>query len=161
MNIERQVLLKAPRDRVWKALINADEFGSWFGVAFRNQAFEVGKRVTGQITYPGYTHLVFSVLVETIEPEAKLAFRWHPYAVDATKDYSNETPTLVEFTLKDAEVGTLLTLMESGFDKVPLARRVEAFRMNSGGWDEQMKNIARHVAQPSAAVQVAAKRWGA
>ena len=146
--IEREVLLKAPRSRVWRALSNAEEFGNWFGVALKGKSFVAGKRVQGKITYPGYEHLDFDVLIERMEPERLFSFRWHPYAADPTVDYSKEPTTLVVFELKEVEGGTLLTVVESGFDKVPLSRRLEAFRMNSGGWDEQMKNIERYVATP-------------
>lgn len=144
--IERRILLKASRARVWRALADAEEFGGWFGVALQGQSFVVGQRARGHITHPGYEHLVFEVLVERVEPERLLALRWHPAAVDPKVDYSQEPTTLVEFTLSDAEGGTLLTLVESGFDRIPPARRLDAFRMNSDGWDEQMKNIEAHVA---------------
>jgi uncharacterized protein YndB with AHSA1/START domain len=143
--IEREILLEAPRPRVWRALSNAEEFGNWFGVALKGKTFAAGKRVQGKITYPGYEHIVWDVVIERMEPERLLSFRWHPYAVDPALDYSKEPTTLVEFTLKDVAGGTLLAVVESGFDKVPVARRQEAFRMNSGGWDMQMKNIGTHV----------------
>jgi uncharacterized protein YndB with AHSA1/START domain len=146
--IEREIQLKAPLSRVWQALSNAEEFGDWFGVALKGKTFAVGDRVHGQITYPGYEHLVFEVLIERMEPERLLSFRWHPYAVDPSVDYSKEPTTLVVFELKEGEGGTLLRVVESGFDKIPSSRRQEAFRMNSGGWDEQMKNIQQHVATP-------------
>lgn len=146
--IERKILLKAPRSRVWRALANAEEFGRWFGVSLEGQAFVAGHRARGHITHPGYEHLLFDVLVERVEPERLLALRWHPAAIDPAVDYSKEPTTLVEFELAEAEGGTLLTLVESGFDKIPPERRLEAFRMNSGGWDEQMKNIEKHVATP-------------
>lgn len=144
--IERQIVINAPRSRVWRALADAGEFGRWFGVALEGQAFVAGQRTQGRITHPGYEHLMFEVQVERVEPERVLAFRWHPYAVDPAVDYSNEPTTLVVFELADAPGGTLLKLVESGFDAIPAARRAEAFRMNSGGWDAQMQNIARHVA---------------
>ncbi|HEY4647149.1 MAG TPA: SRPBCC family protein [Steroidobacteraceae bacterium] len=144
--IERKILLKAPRARVWRALSNAEEFGGWFGVALKGKAFAAGKRVQGQITYPGYEHVVFDVLIERVEPERLLSWRWHPAAVEPSVDYSQEPTTLVVFELKEVDGGTLLSVVESGFDNVPPARRLEAFRMNSGGWDEQMKNIEKHVA---------------
>jgi uncharacterized protein YndB with AHSA1/START domain len=143
--IEREILLKAPRSRVWRALANAEEFGDWFGVALKGKTFAAGKRVQGNITYPGYEHVVFDVLIVRMEPEQSLSFRWHPYAVDPAVDYSKEPTTLVEFNLKEVEGGTLLRVVESGFDSIPPSRRAEAFRMNSGGWDEQMKNIEKHV----------------
>lgn len=144
--IEREILLKAPRSRVWRALSNAEEFGDWFGVALKGKTFAAGARVQGQITYPGYEHVVFDALIVKLEPERFLSFRWHPYAVDPSFDYSKEPTTLVEFELKEVEGGTLLSVVESGFDNIPPSRRLEAFRMNSGGWDEQMKNIEKHVA---------------
>jgi uncharacterized protein YndB with AHSA1/START domain len=146
--IERKILLKAPRSRVWRALSNAEEFGGWFGVSLKGQVFAAGQHARGHITHPGYEHLVFDVLVERIEPERLLALRWHPAAIDPAVDYSKEPTTLVEFELTEVEGGTLLTLVESGFDQIPPERRLEAFRMNSGGWDEQMKNIEKHVATP-------------
>lgn len=146
--IERNVVLKAPRSRVWRALSDAEEFGNWFGVALQGKRFAAGQRTQGHITHPGYEHVIWNVLIERVEPEHLLAWRWHPYAIDPAVDYSSETPTRVVFELKDVEGGTLLTVTESGFDQVPAARRAEAFRMNSGGWDEQMRRIAKHVASP-------------
>ncbi len=146
--IEREILLKVPRSRVWRAISNADEFGSWFGVAFKGKTFVAGQRVQGQITYPGYEHVVFDILIETMEPERRLTWRWHPAAIERGVDYTQETPTLVVFELKEVDGGTLLTIVESGFDQIPPARRAEAFRMNSGGWDAQIKNIEKHVATP-------------
>ena len=144
--IERSTVINAPRERVWRALSIAEEFGSWFGAKLAGQAFAPGQRTRGQITYPGYEHLYFDVLVERVEPQDLLSFRWHPGALDASFDYSSEEATLVTFTLDDAPGhGTLLKVVESGFDKLPPERRLEAFRMNSGGWDAQMKNIVRHV----------------
>lgn len=146
--IEREILLKAPGSKVWRALSNAEEFGDWFGVALKGKTFAAGQRVQGQITHPGYEHLVWEVVIERMEPERLLSFRWHPYAVDPAIDYSLEPTTLVEFALKAVADGTLLSVIESGFDNVPPMRRLEAFRMNSGGWDEQMENIKKHVATP-------------
>ncbi|MDB6154338.1 MAG: hypothetical protein JWL90_2791 [Chthoniobacteraceae bacterium] len=146
--IEKQILLKAPRSRVWRALSNAEEFGTWFGVALKGKTFAAGQRMQGQITHPGYEHFVFEVMIEQMEPEELFSFRWHPYPADPAIDYSQEATTLVEFKLQETEDGTLLSIVESGFDKVPIARRMEAFRMNSGGWDEQMKNIESHVTTP-------------
>lgn len=144
--IEREILLNAPLARVWRALADAREFGDWFGVALKGQTFVAGGRVRGQITYPGYEHLVFEVLVEKLEPERLLSFRWHPYAVDPGVDYAQEPATLVVFTLQTVADGTLLRIVESGFDALPIPRRQEAFSMNSSGWDEQMVNIEKHVA---------------
>jgi uncharacterized protein YndB with AHSA1/START domain len=144
--IEKQILLKAPRPRVWHALADAETFGDWFGVALKGQRFVAGESAHGHITYPGYEHLLFEITLERIEPEHLLSFHWHPYAVDATRDYSNEPPTRVVFELEEVDGGTLLRVVESGFDRIPAERRAEAFRMNSGGWDQQMKNILHHVA---------------
>ena len=145
--IERSVVINAPRERVWRALSNAEEFGTWFRADLKGQAFAPGRRVRGRITYPGYEHLWFDVVVDRIEPQQLLSYRWHPYPADPAVDYTQEQPTLVTFTLKDAPAnGTLLTVVETGFDNVPPHRRLEAFRMNSRGWDGQMDNIVRHVA---------------
>jgi uncharacterized protein YndB with AHSA1/START domain len=140
-------MLKASRSRVWRALTNAEEFGNWFGVKLEGKTFVAGQRVQGRITYPGYEHLVFDVLIERVEPERVLSWRWHPAAIDPTVDYEKEATTLVVFELKEVQGGTSLTVIESGFDNVPPSRRLEAFRMNSQGWDEQMKNIEKHVAK--------------
>lgn len=143
--IERTILLKAPRSRVWRALSNAEEFGRWFGVALEGGTFTAGQRIRGNITYPGYEHVVFDIVIERLEPESLLSWRWHPAAIEPLVDYSQEPTTLVVFELKATENGTLLSVVESGFDNVPQERRSEAFRLNSGGWSEQMENIAKHV----------------
>jgi uncharacterized protein YndB with AHSA1/START domain len=142
--IERSIHIQSPRVRVWRALADAEEFGSWFGVDLKGQCFAPGQRARGPITEEGYRHVMFDVVVERIEPERLLSWRWHPYAVDPKIDYSGEQATLVTFTLEDAAGGTLLKVVESGFQQVPPERRFEAFRMNSGGWDAQMDNIRRH-----------------
>jgi uncharacterized protein YndB with AHSA1/START domain len=142
--IEKKILLRAPRARVWRALTDAAEFGAWFRVKLEG-AFEAGKRVRGRVTYPGYEHVTFEVLVERIEPQRTFSLRWHPAAVDPAVDYSKEPTTLVEFELEEAAEGTLLRMVESGFDRIPAGRRDEAFRMNSEGWEIQMENVRRHV----------------
>jgi uncharacterized protein YndB with AHSA1/START domain len=144
--IERMITLSAPRSRVWRALSDSKEFGSWFGVDFKGQPFVAGKSLKGQITYPGYEHLVMEVFIEQIVPERLLSWRWHPAAIDTAVDYSQEPMTLVVFELEEAGGGVTLRVVESGFDKIPTDRRAPAFRMNCSGWDEQMRNIENHVA---------------
>ncbi|MDO7900280.1 SRPBCC family protein [Pseudomonas citrulli] len=139
--IERKILLKVPRAQVWRALANAEAFGQWFGVALEGKRFVAGERTQGQITYPGYQHLIWDVAVERVEPERVFSFRWHPYAVEPQVDYSQEPETRVQFELEDMDGGTLLKVVESGFNAIPESRRLKAFRMDSRGWDEQMANI--------------------
>lgn len=144
--IKKQIELKAPISRVWKALTDHNQFGEWFQVKM-DGPFEPGKVSTGHITYPGYEHLKWEATVKEMVPERRFSFTWHPYGVDPDVDYSKEEPTLVEFELEPTAEGTRLTLTESGFDKVPAHRREEAFRMNEGGWTEQMKNIEEYVSR--------------
>jgi uncharacterized protein YndB with AHSA1/START domain len=143
--IEKRIELKAPLSRVWRALTDHHEFGKWFGVKLEGP-FVPGQLALGQITIRGYEHVRWQAVVQKIEPETLFSFTWHPYGIDPKVDYSKETPTLVEFRLQETAGGTLLLLTESGFDKVPANRRAEAFRMNDGGWTQQMKNIESHVA---------------
>jgi uncharacterized protein YndB with AHSA1/START domain len=144
--IEKEVLLRAPRSRVWRALTDSKEFGAWFQIKF-TEPFRPGATVRGQITYPGYEHLAGDFVIEAMEPERLFVYRWHPNAVDMSRDYSDEPMTRVEFRLEDAEGGTRLRLTESGFDAIPIARRAEALKSNDGGWTEQMKAIERYVRQ--------------
>jgi uncharacterized protein YndB with AHSA1/START domain len=144
-SIEKHILIKAPRSRVWRAVADRTEFGRWFRVRLPAGTFVAGEQASGNITNPGYEHLVMNVEVVEVTPEERLSYRWHPYAIDPNVDYSSEPTTLVTFTLVDADGGTLLTVVESGFDQIPLHRRDEAFRMNDGGWAAQMTNIERHV----------------
>ena len=144
--IEKTVILKAPRARVWRAIAGAKQFGEWFRVRLDGE-FAAGATIRGNITYPGYEHLTMEVVVERIEPERFFSYRWHPHAIDPKVDYSTEPMTLVEFTLEDAAGGTRLTIVESGFDRIPLSRRALAFRMNSDGWSEQLQNIERYVSR--------------
>jgi uncharacterized protein YndB with AHSA1/START domain len=145
--IEKTVVLQAPRSRVWRAISNAKEFGEWFGVKL-DGAFAQGATVHGKITNPGYDHLALEFQIERIDPETYFAYRWHPYAIDPKVDYSQEPTTLVEFRLEETDGTTSLNIVESGFDRIPLARRAEAFRMNDQGWAGQAKRIERYVTKP-------------
>lgn len=144
--IEKKIELRATPARVWRALTDHREFGEWFKVKLEGP-FVPGQATRGNLTYPGYEHLVMEVQVQKMDAERLFSFHWHPYAIDPKVDYSKETPTLVEFILAKTATGTLLTVTESGFDAIPVARRDEAFRMNSSGWEAQMKNIEAYVIQ--------------
>jgi uncharacterized protein YndB with AHSA1/START domain len=142
--IERTVQLKAPVERVWRALTDHREFGDWFRVKL-DGPFAPGAEATGRITHPGYEHVIWRARIKEITPHSLFSFTWHPYAVDAEVDYAKETPTLVEFRLEPAAGGTRLTIVESGFDNLPAHRREAALRMNGGGWTQQVQNIKAHV----------------
>ena len=144
-SIIKEVLIKAPRARVWRAIVEKGEFGDWFGVKFSGGTFTPGETVSGNITYPGYEHLVMDLDVVDVEPETRLSYLWHPNATDPSYDYSSEPKTLVTFTLEEAEGGTKLRVVETGFDAIPLHRRAAAFKSNDGGWAEQMQRIDRYV----------------
>jgi uncharacterized protein YndB with AHSA1/START domain len=144
--IEKRIELKAAPSRVWRALTDHREFGEWFRVKLEGP-FTPGKVARGQILYPGYEHVTWEAVIKEMQPEKLFSFTWHPYAVDPKTDYSGESPTLVEFRLQPSAEGTLLVITESGFDKIPPHRQIEALRMNDGGWTEQIKNIERHVTQ--------------
>jgi len=155
--IEKQILLRASRERVWHAVSDARQFGHWFGVAF-DGPFAEGGRLTGKIVptkvdaevakmQEPYTGKSFEWTVERIEPMSRISFRWHPYAVEEGVDYSKEPTTLIEFELSDAAGGILLKISESGFDQIPLARRAKAFKANEGGWQIQTRLIEKYLAQ--------------
>jgi uncharacterized protein YndB with AHSA1/START domain len=155
--IEKRVLLKASRARVWKALTDAKEFGEWFGVRF-DGPFVAGALLRGvivptqadaevaQLQEP-YAGRAFDITVDRIEPQRLFSFRWHPYAVEPGIDYSKEPTTLIVFTLDEQPGGVLLTVTESGFDQIPLDRRAKAFAANEGGWEKQMMLIEKHLAR--------------
>jgi uncharacterized protein YndB with AHSA1/START domain len=143
--IERSVHIKGSRERVWRALTNAEEFGAWFGADLSGQAFSPGERARGPMTLPGCEGLYFDAVIERLEPQDLLSFHWHPYSGEPSPDYAGELPTLVTFTLKEMSgKGILLTVVESGFDQVPAHRRRKAFEMHGQGWDFQLQNVARH-----------------
>ncbi len=157
--IEKQIVLKAPLTRVWHAITDSQQFGSWFGVKFSGP-FKAGERIVGQIApttvdpqvaamQKPYEGMKFDITIDRIEPQKLFSFRWHPFAIDPKKDYSSEPMTLVEFTLKEVPGGVMLTVIETGFNGVPLARRAEAFKMNEGGWSSQIKLIEKYVAKAS------------
>jgi len=143
-SIRKEMLLLAPRARVWRALSDAGEFATWFKMKL-DGPFEVGRTVHGRFEIPKYEHLSFEMKVERIDPQDVFSYRWHPYAMDPDVDYSKEPMTLVQFELVDAPDGTLLTLTESGFDKIPASHREEAFRMNEGGWGSKVVDLKRYV----------------
>jgi uncharacterized protein YndB with AHSA1/START domain len=142
--IEKRVTLRASQSRVWRALTNIQEFNAWFGVKLEG-AFTEGATVRGSLTMKGYEHVMLEMLVERIQPEKVFSYRWHPGAIDPKQDYSAEPTTLVEFRLGEAEGGTQLTIIESGFDRLPASRRAEAFRINDAGWTGQAKKLERYV----------------
>jgi uncharacterized protein YndB with AHSA1/START domain len=148
--IEKRIELKAPISRVWRALTDYREFGEWFQVRLEGP-FVLGQVSRGYITHPGYEHVKWEAVVEAMEHERLFSFRWpHVKSLDKadySPDYSGEPTTLVEFRLEKTASGTLLVVTESGFDKLPADRRLEAFRRNEGGWAQQMKNIESYVAQ--------------
>jgi uncharacterized protein YndB with AHSA1/START domain len=143
--IEREIHLRAPRSRVWRAISDPREFGAWFGVKLEG-AFAPGAHVTGKMTNKDYSHLTMAIWIEKVEPERLLSYRWHPFAIDPGVDYSKEPKTLVELTLSEADGGTLLKIVETGFDAVPLARRAKAFEMNTHGWEMQSRQIEKYLA---------------
>ena len=153
--IEKQILLRAPRQRVWRALSDSTEFGTWFGMKF-NGAFAPGAKMTGVIAPTGvnadvakaqkqYEGLPFEITIEQMEPERIFSFRWHPHAVDRDVDYSGEPTTLVAFALEEVAGGVLLTVTESGFDRIPIARRAKAFTANEGGWGMMVKVLEEYL----------------
>src|SRR5882757_5433594 len=154
--IEKRILLQAPLGRVWEAISDAKQFGSWFGVDL-DGPFTAGSRVTGRIAPtkvdPGVAKqqaavagLAVEWTVEAIEPMRRFSFHWHPFAIDARVDYSHEPTTLVVFTLEEVAGGTQLTITESGFDRVPLERRAKAFTANEQGWAAQTMLIEKYLA---------------
>jgi uncharacterized protein YndB with AHSA1/START domain len=155
--IEKKILLRAPRQRIWRALTDAAEFGTWFGARF-DEPFTPGAHLHGVIVPTGvdaevaqaqqpYEGKPFEITVERMEPERLFSFRWHPYAVEEGVDYSAEPTTLIVFTLEEVADGVMLTVTESGFDRIPLERRTQAFTANEQGWGMQMKLIEKYLAQ--------------
>ena len=146
--IEKKIQLRHPRSKVWRALTDSKEFGKWFGAVF-NEPFALGARVRGKVTHKGYEHMTMDVTIERMEPERVFAWRWHPGACQPGQDFSHEPTTLVVFELQEVQGGTLLTVVESGFDQLPLERRAEALRDNDEGWTQQMKAIVEYLAKSS------------
>jgi uncharacterized protein YndB with AHSA1/START domain len=153
--IEREVVLRAPLERVWRAISDADEFGLWFGVRFEGP-FVAGTSVTGVITPTTVDEDVARAQaphagksdtwqIVSVEPQRRLAFRWHPYAVESGTDYSQEPTTLVEFTLTETNDGVLLRIVESGFDKIPAERRASALEQNAEGWAAQTELVRKYL----------------
>jgi uncharacterized protein YndB with AHSA1/START domain len=153
--IEKKVLLRAPKKRIWRALSDSSEFGSWFGVKF-DGLFAPGACVRGVVApttvdaevakaQKEYEGMPFEITIEQMEPERLFSFRWHPFAVERGVDYSAEPTTLVVFELEEVAHGIMLTVTESGFDRIPLARRAKAFTANEGGWGMVVKLIEQYV----------------
>jgi uncharacterized protein YndB with AHSA1/START domain len=155
--IEKKVLIRAPRSRVWRAIADVEQFGEWFGVKF-DQPFARGAAMRGALIGTAvdpkiaeaqrqHKDLPFEITIDRIEPERVFSFRWHPFAIDRSVDYSKEPTTLIVFALEDVPGGTMLTVTESGFDQVPLARRADAFTANEQGWSIMVTLVEKYVAQ--------------
>jgi uncharacterized protein YndB with AHSA1/START domain len=141
--IEKTMVLHAPRSKVWRALTNSAQFGEWFGVKV-NESFMPGRRVRGPVLIPEYAHLTFEITVEQMEPERLFSWRWQPGG-DPDVDPA-EPMTLVVFELEEVPEGTRLTVTETGFDRIPLARRAKAYRENDEGWTGQFENLRKYLA---------------
>ena len=141
--IQKTTVFRAPQTRVWRALTDHTQFATWFGIEL-TEPFAVGRAVKGLLTMRG-EQFTIDFAIERMDPEEHFAYRWHPYPLDKTKDYSTEPMTLVEFRLKSVPEGTELTIVESGFDGIPAYRRDEAYRMNEGGWTSQTEKLRRYV----------------
>jgi uncharacterized protein YndB with AHSA1/START domain len=143
--IEKKVLLRAPRSRVWRALTNAQEFGQWFGVRLTG-SFAPGAQIEGPVTHKGYEHIIWKVTIDKMEPERLFSWRWHPAVVEPGQDYTPEpNSTLVTFELQEVEGGTLLTVVESGFDRLSPLRQADIYRKNDEGWTAQTEFIRNYV----------------
>jgi len=142
--IEKHFQVSAKRSRVWRAISDAGEFGTWFGMKL-DRPFAPGATVFGRLSIRGYDHVTLEILVEKIEPEGYFSYRWHPYPMTPATDYKAEPTTLVEFRLEETSAGTAITITESGFDRLPASRRAEAFRMNEAGWAGQSKKLVAYV----------------
>lgn len=142
--IERSVVLRAPRSKVWRALTDPAQFSEWFGAALRDR-FVPGARIRGPVTHPDHEHLTMDITIERMEPERLFSWRWHPGG-DPDIDPA-EPMTLVVFELEEVSEGTRLTVTESGFDRVPPSRRSKAYRENDEGWAGQVKAISRYLDQ--------------
>jgi uncharacterized protein YndB with AHSA1/START domain len=142
--IEKRIELKASVSRVWQALTSHEEFSQWFGVDLQSP-FALGETARGRITYPGYEHMILELVVEQMVPGRLFSYRWSPYDPDSDPGEEGEIRTLVEFTLEEVPGGTLLVLVESGFDALPDEWRERAYGRNDGGWTQQMKSIEAHL----------------
>jgi uncharacterized protein YndB with AHSA1/START domain len=154
--IEKKVVLRAPLDRVWRAITDSAEFGLWFGVKF-DSPFRPGAAMHGQIVgttvdpevaqaQQAHKDVKFSITIEQIVPQRLFSFRWHPNDVDPNVDASQEPTTLVSFALAEVAGGVELTVTESGFDQIPLARRAKAFGANERGWEIEVRMISEYLA---------------
>ncbi len=144
--IEQQIRLTTSRTRVWRALTIPSQFGKWFGVALTGDSVKPGMVLRGTKLSEGCTDKPFQATVEEVEPESRYSLRWHPYSTEPAVDFTKDPTTLITFTLSDVPGGTLLNVVESGFDMLPPARRAKAFEMHTHGWDAQLKNVAKYLA---------------
>ena len=155
--IEKKILLRAPRKRIWRALTDSTQFGAWFGVQFNGpflpgatvRGVLVGTTVNPEVAKAQREHegLPFEIKIERMDPERLFSFRWHPFAIERDVDYSAEPTTLIEFVLEERANDILLTVTESGFDGIPLARRAKALEANEGGWGVMVKVLEEYLVQ--------------
>jgi uncharacterized protein YndB with AHSA1/START domain len=155
--IVKNVIIRAPRERVWKALTDSQEFGRWFGAQF-DGPFVAGRSVRGRIapsevatpeeiaSHP-YLGKPMVFQIERIEPPHRFSYRWQPLEGRDNPETFNGPSTLVEFTLDETNEGTRLTVTESGFSSIPTARRKSAYESHEGGWSVQVQRVRVHIEQ--------------
>lgn len=153
--IRKTARLDAPLARVWQAISDSRQFGAWFGAEF-DGPFTAGASLTARIrpttVDPEVARLQephaghpFEIEVTEVESPHRLAFRWHPHGTGGP-EHPGDPTTLVEFVLEADGDGTRLTITESGFDRITLERRAQAFDANDGGWTHQLRLVTRYLA---------------
>ncbi len=136
--IRQQVVLKAPREKVWEAISTPEGWNGWFGENAQG-GFQLGDTMI-------LDGISYAVVVE-MEAPSRFAYKWHPGEECAVDKYPESEMTTVRFLLEDHPEGTLLTLIETGFENIPEERRARCVTLNTDGWRWELGELQAYLEQ--------------
>jgi uncharacterized protein YndB with AHSA1/START domain len=133
--VRRELVIKAPRDRVWRALTEADQLTRWFP----DKAAEVDLRPGGNAVLE-WDEAKAEAVVDVVEPPGRLVFRWRPEGL-------GRPFTTVSFTLEELGDGdsTRVRLVESGFASLPDQIETQSQKGNDEGWAHELQELKEYL----------------
>jgi uncharacterized protein YndB with AHSA1/START domain len=155
-HIEKSIVLNCALERVWCAISEARQFSAWMGLSDHGD-FVPGTLFTAKMAPTKFNDefaklqepfdgLQVKMTIDQIQRPRLFSFRFHPFAVDPDADYSREPMNLVTFELQEVPDGTMVTITETGFDRIPLERRAMAYEVNDRGWALATKALENYLA---------------
>jgi uncharacterized protein YndB with AHSA1/START domain len=131
--VRRTIDIRASRERVWAALTEPSELVGWFPT----ERAEIDLRPGGAASFV-WEESADEAVVDIVEAPDRLVFRWRPAGLD--RPY-----TTVSFTLEEIQIGTRVTLVESGFASLPDQIQEQSQQGNDAGWRDELEELKTYL----------------